>query len=373
MPSIHRWGRVLAGLAPVLLTLVLAGCADDRPASRNTPLQPGTQGSGEPDFALLWNAGPETARLSDELAAFVSRAFIRAAGEPLRVPATGGVLQQVTGGGFAWTPGAAGTPIEVRTFDGRVLTLTAHSGTGGFLLADPFGLDFGLVREALVMDWSFDVEIEEPGVIDVRITQAWLPANDPRLDGAQSVSGWQDEPGFERTITGILPRGATSWTTSAVHRGVIIVASHGSWVGESLSLSLEAPGQQYSAETLVGLNDFHSFHTGQGGYTGWRLAQTSSHVVGGETWSIAGANLLGGYFRYAGYATPVVPDDGGWEAGGELHRNGGKIGRFAFAALVQPGTLGEPVVAMQGGVFEVVQPAGRPAPVSLFDDPFIED
>jgi hypothetical protein len=375
MPAIRRLGRVSAGLAPVVLTLVLAGCADDRPASRNTPLQPGTQGSGEPDFALLWNAGPETARLSDELAAFVERAFYRANGGTNAAPPTSGVLQEGPAGNFTWQPGAPGGPFIVRTLAGREVTLTIHAANGGWQSANiGFSSPYD-GRETQAEGLAFDVTILEPGSLDLRLRQEWLPAGDPRLTEADGAYDWIDVgDGFERVLGGSWTQASRTMTVTATHRGGRLVGPHIFLSEEALAFLLEGPDGHVTGTAVMGFSGGENFYAPGGtGGIGWLLEQNVTHSTGGVAWELV-EGALSGYLQHAVWYWPLlVPEGGGWMVGGEIRRNGVNQGRFAYRALVQPQTTGEPVVAMQGGVFEVVQPAGRPAPVSLFDDPFIED
>lgn len=375
MPSIRRLGRVSAGLAPVVLTLVLAGCADDRPASRNTPLQPGTQGSGEPDFVLLWNAGPETARLSDELAAFVVRAFYHANGGTNAAPPTDGVLQEGPAGNFTWQPGAPGDDFEVRMLGGRVITLTIHAANGGWQVPEIGGSGFYVPREFHSAGLEFDVQVAESGAFNLRLTQEWLSPGDSRLDDAEALDDFFDgRDGFERSLTGGWPYLGRNWSLTAIHQGIDLYGPHLAASGESMLAILESSGEQLSVSCRLVHRGFEGFHVpgGSGGHD-WLLEQGATHLTGGVYWSILDGVLQGSLTHNVWYAPLLVPDYGGWDIGGELRRDDEKLGRFAFDRLVQPGTPGEPVVVMQGGVRMPVMPAGRPAPVSLFDDPFIED
>lgn len=362
-------------ILPWLLAVAvgLVGCSAERDRARNTPFQPGTQASGEPDFVLLWNAGPETARLSDELAAFVGWAFYGAIGFRSAAPPTSGVLQQGPGGSFTWQPGIPGGKFEVRTNSGRVIRMTIHSASSGWWNTGSGPAHTYRPRESHSIGLGFDVEIEEDGVLDVRLTQDWLPLSDARLAAAQSVyNQTYPQVGFDRSLTGDVWYRGRTWAVNATHRGIDDFAPHVARCGESLELTMEGGGEQLTASCLIGLFGHENFYApyGNGGIH-WSLEQQVVHVTGGTSWSVSSGSLRGALSHEAGYR-PLLTG-GGWPISGDILRNGSKVGRFAYRALVQPETAGEPVVAMQGGAFEVVQPAGRPAPVSLFDDPFIED
>lgn len=380
MHAIGQSGRLLTRLAPVVLApvvlaLALAGCAEDNPGSRSTPLQPGTQGSGEPDFELLWNAGPETARLSDELAAFVERAFHRANGGTGATPPKSGVLQEGPVDNFTWQPGAPGGPFIVRTLAGREITMTIHAANGGWQSANIGYVTLYDGRETQAAGLAFDVTISEPGVFDLRVRQEWIAPGDPRLAEAESVYEWLNGgDGFERVLSGNWTQAARTLQVTATHHGIRLVGPHLYASEEALAFLLEGPEGQVAGTALMGFSGGENFHAPAGsGGIGWLLEQSVTQSTGGVTWDLVGGVLSGSLQHPVWYWPLLVPQGGGWMAGGEIRRNGVNQGRFAFRALVQPGTPGEAVVAMQGGVLETVQPAGRPAPVSLFDDPFIVD
>lgn len=374
-PGLHGAARLARTLLipASILTLALSGCADDRPTSRNTPLQPGTQGTGEPDFALLWNAGAETARLSDELAAFVARALRgTSTGGPV---STRGVLLEQSNGSWTFTPGSGSDPLIVQMASGRVLTLEFQSASGIVGATDPFELVPG-TREALTIGAQFDVRIVETGALDVHLVQTWLPLGDPRLaDAAAAAGGFlAGRDGFERVLSGDWDRPGQDFTINATHYGLMLYGPHLNEFGEEITVAIESADGRVESHAFLALRSYEFFHQpGGSAGVGWLLEQDATQTTGGVTWSISSAEHFGGLGHDVWYAPMLVGDPAGWKAVGDLHRNGEKLGRVSFPVLVQAGTIGEPVAVLQGGVFEVVQPAGRPAPVSLFDDPFIQD